>query len=103
MMRRTAQFQTDGAERYMQRLCEHFGRKVETHCQRGKGCVEFGFGRCEMRADASALEMIASSETQDQLDNVIDVITSHLERYAFRENPRLEWLSTPNTAQQEEK
>ena len=84
-------FETDGAARYLATLCAHFGRKVEAECAINKGWVQFPFGRCEMMADDKKLELIASAADQIGLDKVVQIVTSHLERFAFRENPTLLW------------
>ncbi|MEM9582189.1 MAG: DUF2218 domain-containing protein [Pseudomonadota bacterium] len=44
-----------------------------------------------MVADDHQLKLIASADDQPRLDQVIKVVTSHLERFAFRENPDLHW------------
>ncbi|MEO1313904.1 MAG: DUF2218 domain-containing protein [Pseudomonadota bacterium] len=93
-MNKVARFETDSAQRYLETLCQHFGRKVETHCARNTGWVRFPFGRCDMTADVQQLEMVAEAKDATALDQVVDVVTRHLERYAFRENPRLEWHTT---------
>jgi hypothetical protein len=90
-----ASFETDGAGRYLATLCTHFGRKVEAECDTNKGWVQFPFGRCEMTADNQKLEFLASADDQTRLDQVVQIVTSHLERFAFRENPNLDW-QTPS-------
>ncbi|WP_390911041.1 DUF2218 domain-containing protein [Pseudosulfitobacter sp. SM2401] len=86
-----ASFKTDGAGRYLAALCAHFGRKVEVEYDINKGWVQFPFGRCEMIADDNKLDLLASAEDQPRLDQVVHILTSHLERFAFRENPTLVW------------
>ncbi|MEM9434160.1 MAG: DUF2218 domain-containing protein [Pseudomonadota bacterium] len=90
-MQSLATFTTIDAQHYLETLCRHFSRKIETHCGAGRGWVEFPFGRCEMTADPTHLELLACAEDAIKLAEVVDVVTRHLERYAFRENPRLEW------------
>ena len=90
-MHSVAHFETDSAHRYLEALCQHFGRKVEVQCFNDQGWVQFAFGRCGMKAEATRLEMTAKAEDADDLDLVVDTVTRHLERYAFRENPRLDW------------
>lgn len=90
-----ASFKTDGAGRYLVTLCTHFDRKVEAECDINKGWVQFPFGRCEMTADDKKLEFFVSAEDQRRLDQVVQIVTSHLERFAFRENPNLDW-QTPS-------
>ncbi|PVH27800.1 DUF2218 domain-containing protein [Pararhodobacter oceanensis] len=84
-------FNTPNAERYLGTLCKHFGHKVPVTHQPGSGRIELPFGHCELRADESGLQMTVEAPDQPQLDKMTGVITSHLERFAFRENPQLEW------------
>lgn len=72
----------------------HFGRKVEVNYTSQVGKVSFAFGRCAMKANRHQLRLTASAESEGELDLVVDVVTRHLERYAFRENPCLEWQSS---------
>ena len=69
-MRAAATFKTEQGTRYLSSLCHHFGRKVQTTCNANNACILFDFGRC---------------------DTGVDGMSRHLERFAFRENPHLEW------------
>lgn len=84
-------FKTDQARRYLVTLCKHFGHKVPVHLNGDLGRIELLFGQCQLAADDSALKIEVSAETKDDLDKVGQVIASHLERFAFRENPCIEW------------
>lgn len=90
-MKALASFQTTNAARYLAMLCTHFSKKVKAECDGDQGWVEFPFGRCEMTANDSQLEMRALADDRPLLDQVIRIVTSHLERFAFRENPILDW------------
>lgn len=90
-MVKLAIFETDRAGRYLEILCLHFGRKVPTDFSSNAGWVQFPFGRCDMTAERRQLQLRACAENQSQLDEVVTVMTSHLERFAFRENPTLDW------------
>lgn len=89
-------FKTNNAARYLTMLCDHFGTRVKTQRKTKEGWVEFQFGRCDMTADDTRLEMIATANDQSRLNKVMKIVTSHLERFAFRENPRLDWREPPN-------
>lgn len=93
-MQSVALFKTDSAHRHLDALCRHFGRKVAVQFGADTGWVQFPFGRCDMTADANQLELIATAEDANALDLVTDVVTRHLERYAFREHPRLDWRAS---------
>lgn len=86
-----ATFETDKPHRYMEQLCHHFGRKVPAQYDADSGWVAFSFGRCDMTAESQKLTLRANAKDQSQLDQVVQVMTSHLERFAFRENPTLAW------------
>lgn len=90
-MKTCVSFQTNSASRYLAMICKHFGRRFEANSEDTNGWVQFPFGRCEMTADDTQLQMVASAKDQTQLEQVMQVVTSHLERFAFRENPILEW------------
>ncbi|MEL7125369.1 MAG: DUF2218 domain-containing protein [Pseudomonadota bacterium] len=90
-----ARFETDRAARYLDTLCKHFGRKVAVHSDGHEAWVQFPFGRCDMRAYAHHLDLRARATDADALAQVVHVMTSHLERYAFRENPVLDWQPAP--------
>jgi hypothetical protein len=87
-------FKTENAERYLGTLCKHFGHKVPVMHEPGSGRIELPFGHCSMTADAAGLSLTAVASDRPQLDKTIEVISSHLERFAFRENPQLDWHVT---------
>ncbi|MEM7721519.1 MAG: DUF2218 domain-containing protein [Pseudomonadota bacterium] len=91
-----SRFETPNAARYLDKLCTHFGSKVKVQIDGDAGWVQFPFGCCEITANADHLEFCASASDAKDLATVAQVVTSHLERYAFRENPSLNWQTTPD-------
>lgn len=90
-MKASTFFTTDHAERYLGTLCKHFGHKVPVTREPGSGRIELPFGQCDLRADETGLSLTAQASDRPQLDRTIQVISSHLDRFAFRENPELTW------------
>ncbi len=90
-MEKHAEFETERAQRYMTALCHHFGRKVPIHLGETSGRIELPFGQCILVAQGGRLALEVSAETAAELDTAVKVISDHLERFAFRENPRLDW------------
>lgn len=86
-------FKTENAERYLGTLCKHFGHKVPVNRAPGVGFIDLPFGQCRLGADASGLRLTATAPDQTGLDRTIEVLTSHLERFAFREHPVLAWAT----------
>lgn len=90
-MNKIATFKSERAGRYMTALCHHFGRKVDTNCEETSGWVQFPFGRCDMVVEDQELTLTAQAQDEDRLEQVVRIVTSHLDRFAFRENPELTW------------
>lgn len=90
-MKASTFFTTQNAERYLGTLCKHFGHKVPVTHQPGSGRIELPFGQCMLRADDSGLSVTIEASDQPLLDKTAKVISSHLDRFAFRENPQLDW------------
>ena len=93
-MKASTIFTTENAERYLGTLCKHFGHKVPVTHEPGSGRIDLPFGQCALRADTAGLGLTATAEDRPSLDKTIDVISSHLDRFAFRENPELTWTFT---------
>lgn len=82
---------TPHASRYLQTLCKHFGHKVAVEFDATAGRITLPFGACALRADEAALEMSVEAGDDAALRKAAQVIASHLERFAFRENPTITW------------
>lgn len=91
MLAGNAQITTERASGYLQQMCKHFGHKVEVQFDAQSGQIKFPFGSCVLTADQDVLDLTVSAETQAGLTKTARVIASHLERFAFRENPEIEW------------
>ncbi|WP_371168980.1 DUF2218 domain-containing protein [Aliiroseovarius sp. 2305UL8-7] len=81
---------TNHASKYLQQLGKHFGHKVPATFTSSQGNVTLPFGHCEMTASDSALSITVSGE-HDEIGRLEQFISSHLSRFAFRENPTLAW------------
>ena len=95
-LKAVASFQTNSANRYLAMLCNHFGKPVESTCIAGKGWVQVPTGRCDMTAGAHSLKMLVSADDQTRLDQLAQIGTNHLERFAFAKPPSLS-RSRPRT------
>ncbi|GAB5449335.1 DUF2218 domain-containing protein [Gymnodinialimonas sp.] len=82
---------TPKASSYLQQLCKHLGHKLETQVSPDAGSIAFGFGSAELRAQDGALHMTAEAGNDADLDRLRTVLTSHLERFAFREVLSVDW------------
>lgn len=79
------------ASRYLGQLCKHFGHKVPAAVEGDHGWIAFDFGRCHLAASEDELSLHNSAATADGLARLEQVIASHLERFAFREQLAITW------------
>lgn len=82
---------TDEPDRYIRRLCKHFGHKLETEWDEQQGRVQFAMGSCYLQARAGELEVECRADNQQDLDIVADCIKDHFDRFAVKEQLVLEW------------
>lgn len=86
------QVTTPRAGRYLKALCNHFNRKVTASYKGHRGMVQFGFGRCEMSADADTLSIRVEADNADNFARVKLVVADHLERFSAAEALRVLWI-----------
>jgi uncharacterized protein len=92
-LRAEARVRTIKPSGYLQQLCKHFQHKLPATFDARQGRIDFPFGSCALEADPEAdiLTLQASAGTPEDLSRLEDVIARHLERFAFREEMRIEW------------
>lgn len=87
----TATFESEKASRYLQQLCKHFGHKAEVSFDERQGRVALPMGTCDLEAADGSLVMRVSADSTQDIARLEQVVGSHLERFAFREEPKLAW------------
>ena len=97
MIRHTADVQTVRAPIYLQQLCKHFGHKVPVTFDTNQGEIALPMGLCALSAGDASLHIETEAETQRDANRLNHVVGSHLERFAFRENPKIDWVETQKT------
>ena len=90
-MRSTTAIEMPNAGVYLRQLCRHFGHRVETTFGDRDGRISFAFGECELHAGDDRLELTAIADDGEARERVENVVGSHLERFAFREELRVTW------------
>lgn len=86
-----ARITTPKASGYLQQLCKHFAHKIDVTFTPQSGMITFTFGVASLVAAQDILEMQAQAGTTADLNRLQNVLTSHLERFAFREDFNIEW------------
>ncbi|PYB76848.1 DUF2218 domain-containing protein [Rhizobium wuzhouense] len=83
---------TESGWKYVQQLCKHWAHKLEVDLGDQKGVVKFAEATAVMTSDAKALTVEIEASSAAVLERMKAVVSSHLDRFAFREAPLpFEW------------
>lgn len=86
-----AEVATPKASRYLQQLCKHWQHKLPVAFDPQSGRVEFSIGECRMAAGLELLTLTISAPEAEKLARLQDVVASHLSRFAFKDELKVEW------------
>jgi hypothetical protein len=92
MLTAQAKVETEKAERYLKALCNHFNKRVTAKYGDNHGSVQFGFGNCQMDADANALVIRIQAEDDENFARVKYVVADHLERFSGDDALQIQWM-----------
>ncbi|MDO6704684.1 DUF2218 domain-containing protein [Photobacterium sp. 1_MG-2023] len=87
----TTILKTPDGSKYLRHLCKHFNHKVEAEWNDTQGKVFFDMGTCEFNATLSSLTIACRADTDDALAVVKEIVKSHFDRFARREDLVLIW------------
>ncbi|USU12729.1 DUF2218 domain-containing protein [Sphingomonadaceae bacterium OTU29THOMA1] len=83
-----ARVPTGSASRYLQQIAKHWSHKMEVSFTAEEGRIAFPGGSVlEMKADSDTLDVVLTVPDGDDVERMRDVVSSHLDRFAFREAP----------------
>ncbi len=85
---------TGVASKYLIQLCKHFGHKVAVDYDESRGRVDFPFGTCRLTADEAGLSIDCETPDHSTTERIRNVVSDHLERFAWREKPTVEWADS---------
>lgn len=94
-----ARIKTSTAKRYLDELCGQLDARSRANAQLGvqvnwteaTGTVDFGWGRCIIRAGETTLELHAEASDENGLQQVRELITRHLEKLVGDGELELTW------------
>jgi len=80
------------AQRYMTQLCKHFEHRLPARYTVADGSIEFVNGVCRLAVPEPEL-LVLRAEAADEaaLGQLEGTIARHLERFAFRDKPAIDW------------
>lgn len=92
MLLAQGQVKTEKAQRYLKALCNHFSHKVQATYNDDRGNVDFGFGTCELQAEADTLTLQIQADNNEGFARVKYVVADHLERFSGDEALQIMWI-----------
>lgn len=92
MAKTTAVVPTGNGWKYLQQLCKHWSHKLDVELGEKSGVVRFSEAVATMSADDKVLTVEIEAGSDEVLERMKGVVSSHLDRFAFREAPLpFEW------------
>ena len=93
MGRSSALVPPEHASKYLQQLCKHWSHRLEVTFDPTQGTVKFPEAVATMSARENGLEGTVESAAAETVERLKGVVSSHLDRFAFREAPlTFEWV-----------
>jgi uncharacterized protein len=86
-----ARVATTMAARYLGQLCKHFAHRLPVSQAEREGRIEFPVGVCRLEAAGDTLILSAEAPDAESLARLEEVVARHLERFAFRDRPAIDW------------
>jgi uncharacterized protein len=83
---------TPQARRYLGQLCKHFQHKCAVTLEDVAGSIRFDAGTCRLQPAGDTLTLALEASDQTDLHRLQDVVARHLLRFAFREDPSIDWI-----------
>lgn len=87
-MKQIAEFHTARGPQLLATLSKHFGHKIRVETRDGHAQLHFDMGEAVIEAIPEGLRLTADATGKDDLQQLQDVLESHLLRFAFREDPQ---------------
>lgn len=88
-----ARVNTAEPDRLINRLCKHFRHKIEAEWTESEGLLTFSIGECRLNAAGGELLLACQSPTEEQLEQLGEVVASHLLRFAGGDVAGVHWQS----------
>lgn len=80
------------AAKYIEQLCKHWAHKLEVERSGATGVVRFSTGDATMSDSGGNLIVTIQAEDEAAVEQLMRVVATHLDRFAFREAPlAFEW------------
>lgn len=86
-----AKVTTGESGRLINRLCKHFSHKIKAEWTDSEGLLTFSIGQCHLSDRGDHLLLACSSPNESELQELGEVVASHLIRFAGTEVSSVQW------------
>lgn len=94
-----ARVETERSSRYIVQLCQHVNKAGQAHplmqahveWSEDRGLINFGWGRCMLRADPGVLTLRAEAPDEEHLQRIEQRVADRLERFGRRDQLTVTW------------
>ncbi|ARU54634.1 2,4-dihydroxyhept-2-ene-1,7-dioic acid aldolase [Oleiphilus messinensis] len=83
--------------KYINRMCRHFSHKVDAEWGDDRGVIVFSIGKCLLEVDEGGLRVQCDAPDDEQLEELMEVVKSHFDRFAAQDGLELTWSASPAT------
>nr|WP_295664242.1 DUF2218 domain-containing protein [Polymorphobacter sp.] len=83
---------TPNGSKYLQQLCKHWSHKFEVEFDAQAGKIAFPTSAVAFAATPDTLTMTLSGPDAATIERMEQVVVDHLNRFAFREELKVEWV-----------
>jgi uncharacterized protein len=88
----SANVPTANASKYIQQLCKHWSHRLEVDFTEQKGVVRFPDAVVTLVVQPDDLTVTIDAQEKETVERMKGVVSSHLDRFAFREAPlKFDW------------
>ena len=86
-----AKVTTEESGRLINRLCKHFSHKIKAEWTESEGLLTFSIGQCQLSDRDDHLFLACSATSESELQELGEVVASHLIRFAGAEVNEVQW------------
>ncbi len=91
MLQAYATVKAQKADKYIATLAKHFAKKVTVDNEHNTSLVYFPMGTCQMNLSNGSISFICEAKSEEELDMVKQVITSHVLMLKEFKNITIDW------------
>jgi hypothetical protein len=101
-----ARVETERSSRYLVQLCRHIHKAAQAHPHMrahvewtdDRGVIDFGWGRCSLRALPGVLELRAEAPDEESLQRIEQRVADRIEQVGGRDRLTVTWTRLPESA-----